>query len=785
MTDNARFDASQYAFFGKDVVEEVELGGLEDSDNDVGPTENDEEFQLSSFVNREENEGIRSLAEIDDISSTFSKINKAVTDPRNAGIIQGRGGSFSREGSTSADWSQEPEFLNWSEQGRLDTESFPKGKRWWSQTYAPPAYDEELRALTRASSYPQQAEQLLDNCNDPVLLPKTSFISIPLDSTSQALPNLTRHSSIPSHNGGLQFPVPASSPTNLPAQLQLAGNSRGHRGVTSHFTPPSAPNNNWLHNQWPNQPNFFPGDHHNVPPNLLPNQLPRSNGLMNSQMILQQQQILHPLRPPLSHFSHLPNRSFNSDLSALQMMNNTVCGPDVMDQRLKAALRGRHNRLSQQAVNSTVQRYDGGWLQFRSKYMSTEEIENIVRMQHAATHSNDPYVDDYYHQACRAKHSAGSRLGHLFCPVNINETFSSARANKEAHAYLKIDALGRLSFSSIRRPRPLLEVDPPSASDDNNTEPRSSSKTLDEEPMLAARITIEDGLCLLLDVDDIDRFLQFNQPQDGGSELKQRRQVLLEGLAASLQLADPLGPPKTGSYTGVTSNDDLVFLRIISLPKGRKLLTRFLQLLFPGSELTRIVCMSIFRHLRFLFGSLPSDSCTAETTRSLARVVSSCIHRMDLSALSACFASIVCSSEKPPLRPIGSSGDGASVVIKSVLDQATELLSDSHAASSYNMTNRSLWQHSFNSFFALLIEYITRKYDDIVQSLRMQASVPVSIGAEAAKAISKEMPVDLLRACLPHTDEHQRKILLDFAQRTVPVATSGSTGQVRSESGPG
>lgn len=26
------FDASQYAFFGKDVVEEVELGGLEDDD---------------------------------------------------------------------------------------------------------------------------------------------------------------------------------------------------------------------------------------------------------------------------------------------------------------------------------------------------------------------------------------------------------------------------------------------------------------------------------------------------------------------------------------------------------------------------------------------------------------------------------------------------------------------------------------------------------------------------------------------------------------------------------
>lgn len=33
--EDARFDASQYAFFGKDVMEEVELGGLEDEEDDA------------------------------------------------------------------------------------------------------------------------------------------------------------------------------------------------------------------------------------------------------------------------------------------------------------------------------------------------------------------------------------------------------------------------------------------------------------------------------------------------------------------------------------------------------------------------------------------------------------------------------------------------------------------------------------------------------------------------------------------------------------------------------
>lgn len=43
-----KFDASQYAFFGNDVVEEVELGGLEDEEDDSFPPVgfDDEEYQL-------------------------------------------------------------------------------------------------------------------------------------------------------------------------------------------------------------------------------------------------------------------------------------------------------------------------------------------------------------------------------------------------------------------------------------------------------------------------------------------------------------------------------------------------------------------------------------------------------------------------------------------------------------------------------------------------------------------------------------------------------------------
>jgi DNA topoisomerase 2-associated protein PAT1 len=303
--------------------------------------------------------------------------------------------------------------------------------------------------------------------------------------------------------------------------------------------------------------------------------------------------------------------------------------------------------------------------------------------------------------------------------------------------------------------------------------------------MLVARVTIEDGLCVLLDVDDIDRFLQFNQQlQDGGDHLKRKRQGLLEGLSTTLQLVDPLG---RNGHTELAAKDDFVFLRIVSLPKGRKLLARYLRLLFPGGDLMRIVCMAICRHLRFLFGGLPSDPTASETVINLAKVVSKCIREMDLVALSVCLASVVCSSEPPPLRPLGSpAGDGTSLILVSVLERATQLLTDPLAASNYTIRNRSLWQASFDEFFGLLTKYCVGKYDSIVQSFLAQgASNMAVIGPDVARAISREMPVELLRASLPHTDDRQKKILLDFAQRSVVGYNSNSSGnghQVNSQS---
>lgn len=49
--ENTVFDASQYAFFGDNVSEEVELGGLEDKEDYYPPVDyDDEEFLFNEEV---------------------------------------------------------------------------------------------------------------------------------------------------------------------------------------------------------------------------------------------------------------------------------------------------------------------------------------------------------------------------------------------------------------------------------------------------------------------------------------------------------------------------------------------------------------------------------------------------------------------------------------------------------------------------------------------------------------------------------------------------------------
>ena len=95
-------------------------------------------------------------------------------------------------------------------------------------------------------------------------------------------------------------------------------------------------------------------------------------------------------------------------------------------------------------------------------------------------------------------------------------------------------------------------------------------------------------MCLLLDVDDIDRmFIMADGYREDEMQLRQRRSLLMEGFAASLRLPDTsmlniTHPPP--SLDGRLESSDGVFLRLMALHKGRVMLARALRLLYPSPQ---------------------------------------------------------------------------------------------------------------------------------------------------------------------------------------------------------
>ena len=194
--------------------------------------------------------------------------------------------------------------------------------------------------------------------------------------------------------------------------------------------------------------------------------------------------------------------------------------------------------------------------------MSQEEISQISRIQWAATHQRSPYYEDYYFlaiQVSRGLLGNRQRSSRFFVPTMLRDVNQNPHRGKdEPRSHLNMEGLGKVPYSSITKPKPLLEV--PEADPLPEGEIREGDEIpLEMEPMLAARMLIEDGSCLLLDIDDIDRLLASSSLPDGGAFMKKRRAFLLSSFASSLKI-------QPGA-----SSADRVILRLAALHKGRAL----------------------------------------------------------------------------------------------------------------------------------------------------------------------------------------------------------------------
>eukprot|EP00798_Chlamydomonas_sp_ICE-L_P012608 gene12608-15834_t len=240
------------------------------------------------------------------------------------------------------------------------------------------------------------------------------------------------------------------------------------------------------------------------------------------------------------------------------------------------------------------------------KLMSSSEMEHIMHIMYQAVHTGTPYQEDYYHQALINTKQPERNTSSFFPDVLRDLSDDVARLDpSNSVVFAPAEGLGKVVYSNIRTPRVLMDLTvaadaaAEAKKDADGTTSDAAAKPLEQEPLLAARMMVEDCMHLLLDVDDLDRIFASAHARSGpratsrlppphsAKRLRLRRVMLLAGIAESFRLPDsPDGstPPQAAAEPATGGRNDGVFLRIMALPKGRGLLAQTLRLLEPPSH---------------------------------------------------------------------------------------------------------------------------------------------------------------------------------------------------------
>jgi len=403
-------------------------------------------------------------------------------------------------------------------------------------------------------------------------------------------------------------------------------------------------------------------------------------------------------------------------------------------------------------------------------------------------------------QAYTHKH-LGGRNAATFRPEALRAlTLDRPEGLAATHAPLQADALGRIVRSNLRTPKVLMDLSkaPPAAAGGGEAGGAGGAggkdapggaapaRSLDQEPLLAARILIEDCLQLLLDVDDIDRLMAAGGAPDDAPSLLARRQQLAAGVVASLNVSDA---PEGGA-------SDVVLMRVLALPKGRSLVARTLRVLVPPGGLpagpdgrrrlpvsTLKLLWALLRNAAPLYGpalgapaaggggaaaaaGAADERRLMETTEALSAAAAELLKRLgDPADLCACLQAFTAGclegaaaaeADRPlPLFPAGRAPAGAApewlgAVLTALLLRGSEL--GLEAGGEAPAGARATWSSLFGAFLALLQQHLR-----LVAELKAGGGAAgASLPAGAAGALAC-MP--LVRVALPHASDAQRTVL--------------------------
>ena len=368
------------------------------------------------------------------------------------------------------------------------------------------------------------------------------------------------------------------------------------------------------------------------------------------------------------------------------------------------------------------------------QYMANDEIEGILRIQWSATHPQDrpAYDHDYFYQSWLRRNNP-SKLREPFCPEHLRELASHEKEARGPVTFVPgLAGLGKVPFGNIRSPKPLLDVSSGSApsGDGDEAQEEGSQRRLEQEPLLAARIMIEDSMCLLLDVDDIDRQLEEGRPSDSEDALKKRRMFLLDGLVSTLRL------PSVPVLAVGGAEHDGVFQRIVTLPKGRTLLAKALPRFPIGSAAAATVVWAILRNVGMLLGG--KNATNNPSAEALLLAAANSVQLMNGVAVEGTLGAVATGMNvadvSKQLAPL-TSRTGTTMAIVSALAAALER---AHLLEISPATHKA-----FGAAFGIVFGIFDRH----------------AVNAAQRGGGDQALPRDLLRALMHHCDDAQKQRL--------------------------
>jgi len=282
--------------------------------------------------------------------------------------------------------------------------------------------------------------------------------------------------------------------------------------------------------------------------------------------------------------------------------------------------------------------------------MLAEDIETIINIQEVQLHSDNPFLEDYYFQNYMKKRNPSVVSADvIYRHRPICECFLPAGTLKQRPFGIKDPfegVLGRTLGPSVRAPRPLVELK--TTTSEEKEEKSSEGGNLVEDVdgggfarALMARtaglsslnrtllLSIETAFSDVLEIEDLNLLLSASVSDNrfNHQSLLEKRMEKINHLYSVLKIPEfqegnnspNMSPPlQPGPGEGFYSKEDEFFVRLISIAKGAKMLTRAIPILFTNQLLAMIVV--ILRNLHVIV-HFPTNEESDVRLRSLFRLV--------------------------------------------------------------------------------------------------------------------------------------------------------------------